>query len=275
LGWNDANNQYTPLNPGMWSVTIAVSITNNDDQSKFVQIQYRRPEDGEWLSQGIPGVSIPAGGTEVISGVVDSIWIGPGYPIEFRVQPAAGQGGYDLTINTTNTFCEVKVIENIPNVTFMDLQFGDIKVLDFLKGLQQQFNLVFDNNKGTEVTMPVYLNDQQAAFLDVNANTRMDLETTLLRKGELTPRFETNEVWGDAGVFKYQVTRPGGNTGQIQVLIKNDNGSYIKLSKWQDQNGNFNNFSNATQATEVMKGIINNAHNIFPNRQTFLQVKKM
>jgi len=43
----------------------------------------------------------------------------------------------------------LKLINNtyVPDITFMGDQFGDIKVVDFLKGLQEQFNLLFFTDK--------------------------------------------------------------------------------------------------------------------------------
>ena len=38
---------------------------------------------------------------------------------------------------------EIYTLNNHPDTTLMDLQFGDLKVMDYLKGLQQQFNLIF------------------------------------------------------------------------------------------------------------------------------------
>jgi hypothetical protein len=121
----------------------------------------------------------------------------------------------------------------------------------------------------------IYITNAQASSaFGVSTNTRQDLETTLLYKKELTPRFTTNDTWGDKGIFKYQVIRPGGKNGQIEVWVTGDNNEQpIKIKKWA-YNGNMQPFSNGTQALEIMKNVIESAHTRFPDRTALLQAFK-
>lgn len=72
--------------------------------------------------------------------------------IRFEVQTTLGNN-YDL-----KCVAEIENLTPQPDVTILDEQFGDLKAIDFIRGLQQQFNLVFwtDYDNPTTINIEPY-----------------------------------------------------------------------------------------------------------------------
>lgn len=140
-GVSGAPNAFTCKVAGNHTFNLVVSTINLPLTYHDVKVQYiknRGPGQEVFEVQtsknaGIGNFTFDDISTTIELAVDDTV------EIFFRLVDAGGGG---LTVLAK---CALEIINNNPqpDVVFMDYQWGDLKVIDFIKGLQQMFNLVF------------------------------------------------------------------------------------------------------------------------------------
>lgn len=150
LDYNPTTGLFTALVGGTYTFNLNASIQNNNSYGILLHI-----EDGSVLSE--TSQPIPASTTTQYNiSWTKTLAIGDSVGYQFGIGFPSGVSGANIDISKS-----VLVAENsAPELTTTDigLQFGKLKVVDFLKGLQQMFNLVFykDKNKPNVINIEPY-----------------------------------------------------------------------------------------------------------------------
>ena len=121
-----------------FSLQINMSnITGNGSNPINGFVYYRKDDATDWVDP-IP-FSVPAGvSTYTLDGVSTSINLPENQAVRIFMRVNNQDFEWDATAKL-----EIINTNPYPDVVFMDYQWGDLKVIDFLRGLQQLFNLVF------------------------------------------------------------------------------------------------------------------------------------
>ena len=157
----DTSNQYDPVTGkftaalgGTYNFSI-VPLVIGTPSSNTVTVQTRIYEFGTSTILANSPTSAPVNesvaGTQ-IEGVSLTLDLYEGQEIELKVQT---NGTPNASAYNLGAICEYECLTPQPDVTILDEQFGDLTALDFLRGLQQHFNLVFWTDRDNPNTINI------------------------------------------------------------------------------------------------------------------------
>ena len=163
--WADINTNVVEDSNGMYDLVTGTLTTPANGNYAFENVFRVINTSGTqnrilywyYLKNGfiIPGatgqVTVPPSITTTINASVLISNLLAGQDIEFRVDMVSATD----TILIGGLVLEIENLQPVPDTTFLDLQLADINSLEFIKGIQEQFNLILWVDKDNPLTIKI------------------------------------------------------------------------------------------------------------------------